>query len=244
MQADRTIARRMAELAQRAARTGVAQVAWFLSPAEQAQAEISARQEGVCLYAAGGVPDAERRVVAFAEEDWEPAWPIICLRATWHGRYGAPTHRDFLGAVMAMGIGREKVGDLFIGEGEAHLFVLRDMGQYIAANLERVGNTPVRMEVLSEWPQLAAAEGTEVRATVASVRLDAVLGAVWNLSRGRAAELVASGRVQVDHRPELRADRQLEEGATLSVRGMGRAKLIEIGGKTRKGRIGVTLLRF
>ena len=80
--------------------------------------------------------------------------------------------------------------------------------------------------------------------TVAALRLDAVLGAAWDLSRGKAAELVASGRVQVDYLPELRPDRHLHEGAVLSVRGLGRAKIAEIGGKTKKDRVGVMLLRF
>lgn len=243
IQADRAVSRRMDELAERAARTGIPQVAWFLSPAERAQAEICARQAGVMLHACGGTPDAERQVIAFCEDDTAPDWPIVCLRATWHARYGAPTHRDFLGAVMALGIGREKVGDLFVGEGEAHMFVLREMADYIAAGLERTGNTPLRVQALDAWPELSAAQGEQIRATVASPRLDAILGAAWNLSRTRAVELVSAGRVQVDHQQELRPDRQLAAGAVLSVRGMGRARLEEIGGTTRKGRIAVTLSR-
>ena len=233
----------MAELAARAARTGIAQVAWFLTPAEQAQAEICARQAGVTFLTEGGVPDAERKVVAFAEEEELAQWPIVCLRISWNARYGAPGHRDLLGSILGLGMGREKIGDLYVREGEAFAFVLKDMAGYIAASLDRVGRTPVRVEQLEAWPQLSAAGGSEVTATVASMRLDAVIGAAWKLSRGRAAELVASGRVQVGHLPELRCDRQLDEGAVISVRGMGRAKVERVGGKTKKGRISVTIAR-
>lgn len=234
----------MAELAERAARTGSAQVAWFLSPAEQVQAEICARHAGTELFTSGGVEDAERKVVAFADMDWEPEWPILCLQINWHAKYGVPGHRDLLGSLMGLGIGREKVGDLFIGEGEAHAFVLREMGGYIATSLSRVGNTPVSIEVLEEWPLLAAAQGAEVRGTVASLRLDAIIGTAWKLSRGRAADIVSAGRVQVNHQIELRADRQLLPGAVISIRGMGRAKLEETGGKTKKGRTSITMLRY
>lgn len=244
LQADRAIERRMTELAQRAARTGIVQVAWFLSPAEQAQADICARQADVCMFTQGGMEDAERRVVAFADDDAQIEWPIVCLRLTWHAKYGAPGHRDILGSIMGLGIGREKIGDIFVGEGEAHAFVLQDMSAYIAASVDRVGNVPVRIEALEAWPHLAAAQGTELRATVASIRLDAVIGAAWKLSRGRASELVAAGRVQVNHQLELRADRQLPEGAVISIRGMGRSVLAEIGGLTKKGRHGITLLRY
>jgi len=71
-----------------------------------------------------------------------------------------------------------------------------------------------------------------------------VLGVVWRLSRTRAAELVSSGRVQVNHRIEIRPDAKVSQGAVLSVRGMGRARMHEIGGHTKKDRISVTLLRY
>lgn len=244
MQADRTIERRMDELALRAARTGITQVAWFLSPAEQAQAQICAHRADVTLFSEGGTPDAERRVVAFADADAWPEWPIDCLRVTWHARYGAPGHRDLLGAILALGMGREKIGDLYIGDGEAHVFVLHEMADYIAASLDRAGNVPVKVTVLDEWPALSAGGGEPVQVNVASPRLDAVLGAAWKLSRGRAAQLVASGSVQVNHQPELRADRQVTEGTMISVRGKGRVKVEAIGGQTKKGRYFMTLLRF
>lgn len=244
MQADRGIERRMMELATRAARTGIRQVAWFLSPAEQAQADICARAQGVCLQKDGGVEDAERCVVAFADTGEADAWPIACVRVGWHADYGAPTHRDLLGSVLGLGIGREKVGDVFVEAGQAYVLVLRDMAEYIAANLTRAGRVSVRAQVVEDWPRSFASEGEPVRGTVASLRLDAVLGVAWHLSRGRAAELVASGRVRVDHREELRPDRQLAPGALLSVRGLGRARLETVGGNTKKGRISITLLRY
>lgn len=246
MQADRACERRMTELAERAAKTGVAQRTGFLSPAEMAQAEISARLAGVSLFSFGGIDGAERRAVAFADGDWFPEWSVRCVRIDWNARYGALGHRDLLGALLALGIEREKIGDIYAQEGCAHVFALADMAHYIEANLEQAGSVPVKAKLmpLDELPALGPAEGTQVRGTVASMRLDAVLGVAWNLSRGRAAELVASGRVQVDHQTELRPDRQLSEGKTLSVRGLGRAKIEQIGSLTKKGRIGVTLTRF
>jgi Uncharacterized conserved protein, contains S4-like domain len=244
MQADRTIERRMDELAGRASRTGMTQMAWFLSPAEQEQARISADKAQIGFFAWGGTDDAERRIVSFAEDMEGIEWPVGCLEIVWHSRYGAPGHRDLLGSLLGLGIGREKLGDLYVEEGRAFAFVLMDMASYIAANLVRVGNVPVSVTVLAEPPALAAAEGTPVRATVASLRLDAVLGVVWRLSRTRAAELVSSGRVQVNHRIEIRPDAKVSQGAVLSVRGMGRARMHEIGGHTKKDRISVTLLRY
>ena len=77
--------------------------------------------------------------------------------------------------------------------------------------------------------------------TVASLRLDAVLCAAFGLSRTKAAELTAAGRVNLDHQPCLQPAKELSEGALLSVRGVGRAKLLEAGGVSRKGRIFVRI---
>ncbi len=244
MQADRECERRMAELAQRAAKTGIAQRTWFLTPAQREQAEICARQAGVSLFAWGGVEDAERQVVTFADEDWIPDWPVMCLNITWRAQYGALEHRDLLGAILSLGMDREKLGDIFVKEGAATVFALADMARYLEANLDRAGNVPVQVRLLEEAPSVAQQEGTQMRSTVASTRLDALLGVAFRLSRGRAAELVSAGRVQVDFRPELRPDLKIAEGTTISVRGLGRAKVAEIGGRTKKDRISVTMLRF
>ncbi|GHU83454.1 photosystem II S4 domain protein [Clostridia bacterium] len=243
MRADREGEDRLSELAQRAARTGIAQFSGFLSPAQQAQAEISARKAGTRFAAWGGADGAERCVCAFAPGD-DPAWPIACLRVRWHAKYGTAGHRDLLGAILALGVERDTVGDIYPGDGEAHVFALDDMARYLQVNLERAGSVPVRVDIADEPPALARTVGTAVRATVASVRLDAIVGAAWNLSRTRAAELVAAGRVQVDHQVSLRPDLKLQPGAVLSARGLGRAELAEIGGKTKKDRISVTLLRY
>jgi RNA-binding protein YlmH len=73
------------------------------------------------------------------------------------------------------------------------------------------------------------------------MRLDAVLSAAFGLSRTKAAELISSGRVSLDHLPCLQPAKELSEGALLSVRGLGRVKLLEIGGVSKKGRVFVRI---
>jgi len=244
MRADRACEKRLTELAERTARTGVPCFTGFLSPAEQAEAEICAKKAGVSLLTFGGAEGAERRVAVFFEEERPTEWPIFCLCVRWNRKYGVCGHRDLLGSLLGLNISREKLGDLFVGDGEAHVFVLRDMARYVEGSLMRVGSVPVTVERAEEIPALSGGQGSAIRATVASLRLDALLCVLWRLPRTRAAELVSSGRVQVDHQMELRPDRQLQAGAKISVRGLGRGILSEIGGKTKKDRISVTLLRY
>ena len=76
-----------------------------------------------------------------------------------------------------------------------------------------------------------------VTKAVASLRLDAVLCAAFGLSRAKGAELISAGTVSLDHQPCLQPSKEISEGALISVRGMGRARLLEIGGTSRKGRV-------
>ena len=135
-------------------------------------------------------------------------------------------------------------GDILVGTGEAHVFALPAGAKRICAELFQAGGATLNVELLDDVPALNAQEGTPVRGTVASLRLDAVLDLAFQLSRGRAADAVKAGRVQVDHIVELRPDRKLAEGSVLSVRGLGRAVVAEVGGQTKKDRTSVTLLRY
>lgn len=241
MQADQSIARRMDELAVRAARTGIAQIAWFLTPAEQLQAEISAKKAGIALFCEGGYRDAERRVAAFAEE--APTFPIVCLTIRWSRRARAPGHRDLLGSILGLGFERRMIGDILVGAEGAQAFVLREVSEYVAANLTRAGSIPVTVTVGTALEAPREVEAESIRVTVSSVRLDAVLAAAWKLSRGAAADLVSGGKVQVNHQVELRPDKQVSEGAVLSIRGRGRLRIESIEGQTKKGRTALRILR-
>lgn len=237
--------RRFADMARRAQRSGRAQWTRFLSPAEQETARIEARREGVELFGFGGAEGAERRICAFSPEEVEGDDKLGCVRISWNERYSKIGHRDLLGAVLALGMDREHFGDIYIDQNQAYLFLTREMARILPGELTRAGNATVSVEEC-EIPETMKenSAGEEIRSTVASLRLDAVLGSVFRLSRGNAAELVHQGRVQVNHQLEMRPDRQLTEGAVLSVRGMGRGVLSEVGGMTKKGRISIVLLRY
>lgn len=227
----------------RAARTGVSQLSDFLTPAEQLAAEICARKARVSYASSGGAPGAERRVAAFFTED-APAFPIVCVEIRFRERFGSLGHRDLLGALMALGLRREKLGDVFPGEGIAYAMALSDVARYIESELDRAGNMPVTVRIAPQMPEVFAREGERMRVTLPSLRLDAILCGAFRLSRQEAEAAILSGRVSLNYQKELRPDHRAAEGALISARGMGRAKLCEIHGKNAKNRICVTILRY
>ena len=217
----------------------------FLSPQEQAAAtrllNALGDREGYALW--GGYEGAERRRLLFLP-DWmaEPDdSAVAALRAVC--RSGASlTHRDFLGSLMALGLTREKIGDILVESGGCQVLVdplsLDFLTQsWDSAGRERLTVTPLPLEELTV-PQAAV---KEVRDTVSSLRLDAVCSTGFRMARGKAAELIESGRVQLNWRECTKPDKAVSAGDTVSARGFGKFELAEVGSLTKKGRIPIVV---
>ena len=83
-----------------------------------------------------------------------------------------------------------------------------------------------------------------IRDTLASLRLDAVIGSGFQVARGPASACVTSGKVTVNGLPCIKPDRTIAPGDVIAVRGSGKIKLEECSGQTKKGRIGVLIHRY
>ena len=242
--------KRLEELALRASRTGRTQYTRFLDPAlGQDVARIAARQ-GVCYKFFGGYPDAERAMAAFYDMD-EPedaSFPLTPLLITWNGKFAQPAHRDLLGAVMGLGIERDATGDIAMatrrGNPCAVLFSASEMVDYIAANLESAGRASIKVQATDLLPDINPPEGRELRVTVLSPRLDAVLAAGYNLSRAQAQKLIAAGLVKLNHLPNLKSDAPVKPSDLISARGCGRLKVLSDDGQSRRGRVVLNLFRY
>lgn len=232
----------------REAERGVPAHTSFLSPAEQ---ESVKRLLKLCGHPRhvflGGYAEAERRVCVFLpdwqEEDGiEP--PFAALRCRWQSGEKL-SHRDFLGGLMGQGIEREKLGDLLVNEDFCDLLVMEELRAYLRQNFDSAGRSRLRVEEidLSELcpPQKQV---KEIRDTVSSLRLDAVLSTGFSVSRGKAAELISAGRVEVNHTLCQKSDRSVAEGDVFTCRGLGKCVLTQVGGQSKKGRTMIVMERF
>lgn len=221
----------------------------FLSPAEQRAARellhAAAIHDGYAFC--GGYDRAERKMLIFLpdwqEETDEDAY-MAALRCIYR-KEDALTHRDFLGSLMAQGITRETLGDILVSDGSADLIVTRGIAPYLLQNVSSAGR--VRLSVseigLSELnvPELKV---KDIHDTVSTLRLDAVAASGFSLSRGKAQELISSGRVQLNHRETLKSDAPVAQGDVISARGLGKFEVLTVGGLSRKGRTALTLRRY
>lgn len=224
----------------------------FLSPGEQMSVSGLLQACGGPRHLFfGGYEGAERSLCVFLP-DWQeeadffadPEGPVAALEVSYPP--AAPlTHRDFLGALMGLGITREKLGDILVGEGCSQVLLLREalpilLSQWDSAGRWRLQVREVALSELSVRPP----EVRQIRDTVATLRLDAVAAAGFSLSRGKAADLIGAGRVALNHRECVKPDRLVAQGDVLTCRGYGKCVVKQVLGQSKKGRTMLLLERY
>ena len=193
----------------------------------------------------GGYGQAERKIVC-VYPDWynaEDDVPVAIIKA--QGRMTESlTHRDYLGALMGLGIKRETIGDIIPIDNTCYIFCKTEIAEYIIGNFDKVGRYGVRCTIaeLSDIT-LPRKEESVAQIPVASLRLDAVLSAAMNLSRSKSAEIIASGMVNINYVECRNASHTLTAGDLVSVRKFGRIKIGEVTGVSKKGRMYLEIMR-
>ena len=153
-------------------------------------------------------------------------------------------HRDYLGALMNLGIKREILGDILIKGKKAYLFCEEEIADYIITNLDKVRHTSVRVSRISQDVPDLQKELQDMEILVSAPRFDAVVAAITKLSRKDALELFREKKVVLNGRVCENNSMQLKENSVFSIRGYGKYIFIESGNQTRKGRIYLHLQKY
>lgn len=230
-------------------RRNISAATCFLSPREL---ELSRYLFGDAdgLHTFGGFEGAERQMLIYVPEYMEldtlldEDAPLCCLRATFFEE-DILSHRDFLGALMGAGIGRETVGDICVGKGYCDFFVTAEIAPYILQSFTSAGRTKLSIsQIPLTEANIPEPEVKEIKDTLASLRLDSVISSGFRIGRSLAAQYVSAGKAAIDGLPCEKPDKAVTEGAKISVRGLGKIKLASIGNRTKKDRISVVIHRY
>lgn len=241
---DTELIKRAEELLARCKTRNIITHSHFLTPAEQ-YALSALPHLRTQAYFFGGQDVTERSVAFFlpdyiTEDTFDASDTISAFHL--HCRFGAPGHRDILGSLLGLGIARWSVGDIYINGEDAWFFALTSVATLIQTELAKVGRNGVKV---NEIPLLQAPTFTkhseEMSITVSSTRLDAIIAGVFHLSRTSAVAQIEAGNVQLNHAVCEKISSVLTDGDVFSLRGYGKAVLREIGGKSRKDRLRITL---
>ena len=240
--------RHLLDLCRRSERTGSWLYSGFLTPAEQEELLRSPEAARYAFTLTGGYEAAERKILAAGDErDAGPAEPPISVVAVTPKsmKYAEElSHRDYLGAIMNLGIDRSLTGDILVKGKKAWFFCLSSAAEMLAASLTQVRKTAVTAEVSgTDIPEIQP-EYAPVRLNVVSERLDAITAAFTGLSRGQAEKLFGAEKVFVNGRVILDKSTRLKEGDILSVRGFGKAVYDGIEHETKKNRLWVSLRKY
>ena len=146
------------------------------------------------------------------------------------------SHRDYLGALLSLGIERKCIGDIYVGEKEAYAYVISSLTAFIKENLKTVGRNSVKVDALSPFSCPLANEFVETRLPVSSLRLDCLLAAAFKISREEAKKQIEAGNVFLTS-SSCKSDALLKEGEHVSLQGKGKFIYVREDGTTKKGKI-------
>lgn len=198
----------------------------------------------------GGYDYSERKILAFYPDylnEENIIYPIIMLEIKPKNKKFSNnlTHRDFLGAILNLGIARTKIGDIIVKDNFAIVFVNQLVADYIILNLEKVKQTIVDIHILHDLPsEVLTPNFKEISGTVSSIRLDSIISLAFSLARGKTVKLIKNKNVYINSKLILSPSYNLIEGDIVSIRGVGKFQFSHIGNKTRKDRIYVELKKY
>ena len=222
----------------------------FLSMAELSEYyEMERELAFACPKVFGGCEIAERKVVRFGNPDdigYEDEFPIvsIVIKPLMSKFSDNLNHRDFLGALMNLGIKRETLGDIFVRDNQACLFCLESMSEYIVENLTRIKHTSVSAKIEEDVSDITAPVLQEKIIQVASERIDAVVAKVYNLSRQDSLEMFPKNLIFLNGKLCTENAKALKNEDVISVRGQGKFVFAEIINESKKGKSNCRILIY
>lgn len=232
--------KRARDLAERCERSGTVCATGFLSPAEQYEIQSKLGFIPCGLVFHGGGENCERAAAFFlpdymTEEMLDVSEYICAMKLKAY--FGQPGHRDYMGALLGMGIGREWLGDIQVEGDTAYVFCMKSVLRHLLS-IEKAGRYTVKAsQVALEEVPARKVETESVSFSVMSPRLDAVAAGLFHLSRTEAAKQIAAGNVSLNYGQCLKADCIVKEGDILSLKGKGKGSISGMGGTSRKGRL-------
>ena len=241
--------KRMMELGKKAYYRGILTFSDFLDLNQQnILHSLTFSDTGIKVKMFGGYESAERQMAAFVPDalSYEQDYPIYCIKIEPLSRKLSDdlTHRDYLGAILNLGIDRSKIGDVLTDQNCGYVFCHDSMADFLSEELSRIRHTSVRARKLSLEEPLPSPKREPVSGTVASPRLDSIIALAFGNSRSSIIGLIEGGKVFVNGKSILSNGYGIKEGDIVSVRGKGKFQFGSVTNKTKKNRYHVILYRY
>ena len=247
---DELLKKRFKELADKAWQNNIYTFTGFLSLSDlSCFYEMERELSFVPTTIFGGYEDAERAIIRFGSEElfgYREEFPITCLKIRPLQQKFADdfSHRDFLGALMNLGIERSTLGDIILKDNQGYLFCAKSIAPFIMENLGKVKHTSILCEETTDIPVQREEDLAEIKIQITSERLDGVVAKVYKLSRSESVELFRQKKIFVNGRLCENNSRMLKEQDKVSVRGYGRFIYMQKQGISKKGKLNAAVLLY
>lgn len=190
-----------------------------------------------------GGQSAERKRAIVAPSYFEPTegdFEEVLIQINYPEKFVSIQHQHVLGTLMSLGIEREQVGDILVGD-TIQFVLTKQLESYIMMELTKIKGATVKLDSIPFKDMIQSKENWNIHhSTVSALRLDVVLKEMIRKSRSIAKQLIEKKRVKVNHTLIDSPDFQLQNNDLLSIQGFGRARIIDIGGKTKKEKVHIT----
>jgi RNA-binding protein YlmH len=221
----------------------------FLDPRQLAILQsLRSQVSGVEVTANGGYPDAER-VRAVIHPDYleveREEFQLALMQIEGNQRFVKLEHRDVMGALLNIGLKREKFGDIFVEEAGCQVILAREIAEFVRMQVTQIHRIPVELtEVPLDQVLTPSVRRAEKSVTVSSPRVDALIGEVYHLSRAKALVPIRAGKLKINWKVVDDPSRQVQAGDVISLAGYGRFQVLELTGPTRSGRMRIQVGMF
>ena len=187
--------------------------------------------------------EADRRMISF-NNCYNLNYPIDIIEITNKSNFSILRHKDYLGAVLSLGIERNKIGDIVVKDNKAYLPIIDEISSYVLSNLNYIGKSPVEAKILYDLDEIPSVDFQELIINDASLRVDSVVAKIANISRAKSIELLDSGKVLIDYVKAKDKSQELLKGSRLTIRGIGKYIIGDIVGETRSGKQRIIIKKY
>lgn len=144
-------------------------------------------------------------------------------------------HPDVLGALLNLGLERNDIGDIYVGDEICEFVVLNKDKDFVKFNLSKIKNERVNIDLKKDnILNLPKIDYIENRGFVSSLRLDNIVSEFINLSRSKAKILIQRRLVKVNYQIIDNPSKIIDENSLISIRREGRFIFDKVIGKSKK----------
>ena len=210
---------------------------------------------GVSFFLYGGKEDSDRKIIFFIpdyvkEEDLKEeidngSYISLLYVSPKNVKFSDKvTHRDYLGALMHLGIERSMYGDIYTDGTYGYVFIMDSLADVVKDELLRIKHTVVDAVIQKPKECAFKQQYKEKKVFLSALRIDSLIAEVFNLSRRSAQTLIASECVFVNGKLEKNNAYRIKGPVRVSIKGEGKFLFDGKSVLTKKDRYALTVMIY